>query len=220
MTGNEHERRRPGLWHGIGMQLRHPAGFGGSLMGRLMIFMNARPYSLAIEALAVQPEDTVLELGCGPGFGIARLARLAKRGEVIGIDVSDVMLRQARRRNRKAIGRGRVRLISGCFTRLPLCNENCDRILAVNVAYFFHPDGHEVREAWRVLKPGGRMVLYVTDRASMRRWPFASPESHLLHDADSLFLLLRNGGVPPESIAIRELSLPLGIRGLVAIINK
>ena len=219
-TGRRASRSKRDFWHAIGMQLRQPSGQGGKVAGWLMRFINARPYSLALEALEARPDDTVLELGFGPGFGIARLAQLVSHGRVIGIDASEVMLGQALHRNRKAICRGRVRLVLGSFSRLPLPEESCDRILAVNVAYFFHPDGREIRESRRVLKSGGRLVLYVTDERSMRRWPLAGPESHRLLDAESLRDLVRCGGFARENIEVREAILPFGIRGLLAVVHK
>ena len=65
------------------------------------------------------------------------------------------MLAQASRRNRRTIGEGRVRLRLGRFDALPFEPESIDKILAVNVVYFFHKDADEIREAMRVLRPGG-----------------------------------------------------------------
>ena len=76
----------------------------------------------AVEMLNVQPTDRVLELGCGPGVAIAALATRATRGLVVGVDRSDVMIRQARRRNADAIREGRVELIHSPVERLQVAN--------------------------------------------------------------------------------------------------
>src|ERR671932_1469772 len=64
---------------------------------------NVRRNRWAVELLDVKPTDRVIELGCGPGVAIAALAARATRGLVVGVDHSQVMVSQARRRNRAAI---------------------------------------------------------------------------------------------------------------------
>ena len=120
-----------------------------------MTIVNKEPNQLAIDALALRPTDTVLELGFGPGSAIKAMSAAVSEGFVLGIDKSPEMLAQASRRNRAAIEKGRVQLRLGSFCTLPLRSGTVDKILAVNVVYFFAPDGREIREAWRLLKPGG-----------------------------------------------------------------
>ena len=146
------------IWSAIGHQLKCPAGPQGRLAGRVMSVVNRQPNHRAIQALSVQPSDTVLELGFGPGEAIKALAALALHGLVLGIDQSLDMLVQASRRNRLEIERERVQLRLGNFGSLPWPEGSIDKVLGVNVVYFFSRDAREVREAWRVLKPGGLMA--------------------------------------------------------------
>lgn len=208
------------VWTGIGEQLRSPSGRYGRLIGRLMAVVNEAPNQLAIAAVGAQPSDTVLELGFGPGRGIAALAQQAIEGRVLGIDQSSEMLELATRANRRAIAQGRVRLRLGRFDALPYADASINSVLAVNVAYFFRPEGKEVAEIHRVLAPGGLAVIYVTDRATMRRWKFSGPDTHRLYDADELVSLLRQGGFGFHDIAIETVGLPFGVRGLVAAATK
>ncbi|MDQ0505337.1 class I SAM-dependent methyltransferase [Xanthobacter agilis] len=205
-----------GLWHRLGCQLAHPEGPWGTLAGRVMARINATPYRHAIAALAPYPDDQVLEIGFGPGAGLAELARRVTRGHVCGLEASDAMLRLARRRNGAALAARRMTLAMGDFRRLPWADRSFDRVLGVNVAYFFDPDGDAVGEIARVLRPGGWLVLYVTDRATMVRWPFAGPRTHVTYDAEALRRILERGGFAPEAIDIRSSRLPLGVKGLVA----
>jgi protein-L-isoaspartate O-methyltransferase len=83
-------------------QFHHPTGLGGHLAGWIM---SRRPSNVArnrwaVQLLEVQPSERVIELGCGPGVAVAALATRAVRGLVVGVDHSQVMIRQARRRNR------------------------------------------------------------------------------------------------------------------------
>jgi ubiquinone/menaquinone biosynthesis C-methylase UbiE len=80
-----------------------------------------------VSLLDVQRDDRVLEIGFGPGIAIRELARLAADGRVCGIDHSEVMLRQASRRNADAIRRGAVDLRLGSVDALPDFDAPFDR---------------------------------------------------------------------------------------------
>lgn len=210
--------RRPGggLWHRLGRQLARPQGRAGALAGHLMTWMNRRPNALAIAALEVRPDDHVLEIGFGPGDGLAMLARQAGLGLIHGIDGSPAMLAQASRRNAQAIAEGRMRLAGGDARRLPFPDAGFDKVLGVNVAYFFDSNGDAMAEIHRVLRPGGRVSLYVTDRATMAGWPFADAQTHVTYDGADLMALLTRGGFAPARVMIRAVALPLGVKGLIA----
>jgi SAM-dependent methyltransferase len=208
------------IWSVIGHQLKCPAGPQGRLAGRIMSVINKQPNHLAIRALSLQPRDTVLELGFGPGVAIKEMAALAPQGLVLGIDQSLDMLVQASRRNRVEIERERVQLRLGNFCSLPWAAESIDKILAVNVVYFFGRDAREVREARRILKPGGLMAVYVTDKSTMAHWKFSGPDTHVLFGPDSLRGLLTRGGFSEEDISLGAVMLSFGIRGLLAIARK
>ncbi|WP_024278149.1 class I SAM-dependent methyltransferase [Xanthobacter sp. 126] len=205
------------LWHWLGHQLAHPEGGGGVLVGRAMSLANREPYRLAIEALRPAQQDRVLEIGFGPGAGIAALAACVPGGHVAGIEGSPAMLRLAASRNRGAVAGGQVELREGDFRALPWAGASFDGVLAVNVAYFFDAGGAAAFEIRRVLKPGGRAVLYVTDRSTMARWPFAGADTHRTYDAAELRRLLVQGGFRDADIRVVAHRLPFGVEGLIAV---
>ncbi len=213
-------RLRDRFWERVGNQLRHPSGISGAVTGSLMAVLNARPYLFAIDALDLAPSDTVLEMGFGPGQGLLALAARTPHGHVAGVDHSVRMLRRAERRNRAAILAGRMELVEGTFDALPWPDAAFDKVLLVNAVYFFDSAGRDMSEVRRVLRPGGRLVVYATDRASMRTWPFSRPETHTTFDAGDLAGLLRRAGFDRAPIRIDAVSLPLGINGLVAVAVK
>src|SRR5688500_7109770 len=91
-------------------QFHQPTGLGGRLAGRVM---GHRPSNVernrwAVELLDVQPNERVLEIGCGPGVAIAALASRVPEGLVVAVDHSEVMISQTRRRNTAAVDAGRV----------------------------------------------------------------------------------------------------------------
>lgn len=203
----------------IGRQLRCPSGVLGRLVGHGLALVNREPNRLSIEALDVGHGDTVLEMGCGPGAALSALDSGTPAGRIIGVDLSPDMISLARRRNGRTVASGKIELYQASFTALPLEPETVDRILAVNVVYFFPAGPAALTEACRVLKPGGVMAVFATERASMQRFAFARPDTHRLFDADELVACLRQG-FPAESIVIRKVSLAFGIAGLIATVHK
>jgi ubiquinone/menaquinone biosynthesis C-methylase UbiE len=210
--------RQSPLWAAIGRQLRNPSGFGGRLIGRLMALANRRSNGIAIRALDCSPDDTILDLGCGSGPAVKVLAAMAGQGLILGIDHSETMLARALRHNRYAIRHGRVRLLRGRIDALPCRDNTIDRILAVHVVYF--AGAAAVREARRVLRPGGRIVIVATDRSAMARWTFAQPSTHELFDLPGLADLLVRGGFATSEISVTPIKLAFGVQALLAIATK
>ena len=113
---------------------------------------NVQRNKWAVELLDVQPTDHVLELGCGPGVAVAALAGRATRGLVVGVDHSEVMIRQARRRNAAAIRQGRVRLIHSPVERLQVTDGPFDAALAVNNVGMWPEPTAQLRDIGRLLR--------------------------------------------------------------------
>jgi SAM-dependent methyltransferase len=112
-----------------------------------------------VSLLDVQPADRVLEIGFGPGLAIAELAR-AGAGHVYGIDHSEVMLRQASKRNAAGIRAGRVTLLNASADQLPpALGGPFDVILAVNSLGFWPAPGERLTELRQRLAPGGRIAI-------------------------------------------------------------
>jgi SAM-dependent methyltransferase len=207
------------VWHGIGAQLRHPSGPWGRIAGRAMAIANAKPNALAIAALGIEGGESVLELGCGPGLALQGLLRLPHLARLIGLDWSDVMLAQAARRNRRALEAGRLALVRGDFARLPFAAEVADAILAVNVVYFMQSPA-AMRDARRLLRWGGRIVLYATHGSTMRGWPFAGPDTHRLFDQDQLTALMIDAGFAADCVRVEGVNAGFGVGGLIAVAHK
>ncbi len=148
-------------------QLRRPSGLYGRVIGRKLARWNAAENAFVLELLAVGRDDTVLEIGFGPGEAVHAAASIASGGRVIGVDHSPTMLARARRRNAAAIRDGRVELLLGSADRLPLPDETVDRALAVNVIYFLDEPVAAFREWRRVLRPGGRLAVFLGHRDDM-----------------------------------------------------
>ena len=94
---------------------------------------------------------TVLDLGCGTGVVLRELADWAKP---IGLDMSDLALNFCRQRNIQ-------KLIQGDGSKLPLHDKTIDAIIGLDIFEHIEDDAAAFAEAYRVLKPGGTLVLSV-----------------------------------------------------------
>src|SRR5437868_4836903 len=102
MTNSAISHNRSGCpGEGWRSQFGCPRGFFGWIAGHLMAWKNRERSRHVVSLLNLRPEDHVLEIGFGAGTDIERVQQFASQGKVIGIDRSELMLRQASRRNAK-----------------------------------------------------------------------------------------------------------------------
>src|SRR5262245_26121351 len=109
-----------------------PKGMLGRLGGILMARTNRKCTAWVIDLLGIRPNDSVLEVGFGPGVGIELLSKSAQGAYVAGIDSSKEMVEQATARNAKAIQSGRVDLRHGSVANLPFENNTFNKVLTIN----------------------------------------------------------------------------------------
>ena len=116
---------------------------------------------LVCEALAATPGERTLDAGCGPGFYVAELAEVVgDAGTVVGLDESEAMLGLAAARNE---GRQNVSLHPAPVTAMPLEDESFDAAISVQVLEYVRDVDVALAELRRVLRPGGRLVVWDVD---------------------------------------------------------
>jgi SAM-dependent methyltransferase len=147
-------------------QFLRPHGFRGRAAGWVMATRgsNRERNIWAVGLLDVQPHDRVLEIGFGPGIAIQEFARRATNGLVVGVDHSEVMVRQARKRNTAAVRAGRVDLRLGSAEALPGFDAPFDKILAVNSLLFWDDPVARLKELHDRLRPGGQIAIVYQPR--------------------------------------------------------
>ena len=145
----------------LAQQLRKPEGNYGREVGKVMAQKNSEVIAFTLTCLGVRASDHVLEIGFGPGEGIAQAVRLAPKGFVAGIDYSKDMLVMAEERNHRALMQERAELALGDARELPYADESFDKIFAVNVFHFWPNPAQELAKCRRVLKPGGSIAFFM-----------------------------------------------------------
>ena len=147
----------------IAQQFALPRGVFGRIVGAVMARANATLTRRVVDALHLKGGETVLEIGPGPGTGLALLATLLPTGRVYGVEPSSVMRVQAASRTRRFADR--VELIDATADTLPLPPGSCDAVCAVNNIQLWRPLPESLARVFDVLAPGGTVAFGVTERA-------------------------------------------------------
>jgi arsenite methyltransferase len=132
-----------------------------------------RRRQLVYDALDAQIGDHVVDVGCGPGFYSRELLdKVGPDGSVTGVDESPQMLAVAKRRSQ---GFENVRFAEGDATALPVESGRFDRALSVQVLEYVTDVARALAEMHRALRPGGRVVIWDVDWATLS-WHSEDPD--------------------------------------------
>jgi len=145
------------LW--IFRQVRKPSGPLGRRIVRAMNLSHAAMTDWGLQQAVVPKGAVILDVGCGGGRTVRRLAALAPEGRIIGLDYSVASVAVSRDTNAQEIETGRVQIQQGSVAALPFPNGTFDMVTAVETHYYWPDLPANVREILRVLKPGGTFSL-------------------------------------------------------------
>jgi ubiquinone/menaquinone biosynthesis C-methylase UbiE len=124
--------------------------------------MNRRHSQLTdwgLQHVAIDSDATILDIGCGGGRTIHKLAALATEGKVYGVDSSDTSVAVSQKTNQEGIKTGHVEILHGSVSHLPFPDQMFTFATAVET-HFYWPDlPADMREVLRVLKRGGVLVI-------------------------------------------------------------
>ena len=152
-------------------QCRKPSDRAGRQVLRRMNVSHSEVTAWGLSHVDICKHFTILDVGCGGGQTIARLAATAAEGKVFGLDYSDASVAAARETNAAAIDQGRVDIQLGSVSRLPYADGTFDLVTAVETHYYWPDLANDVREVIRVLRPNGTFVIVAeTYRGRRNDW--------------------------------------------------
>lgn len=111
-------------------------------------------YPPMLAELEIDPFDDVLDVGCGTGPVIELLAKKYPEKHFVGLDITPAMIEVARSK-----GLSNVEFLVGDAENLPFGDESFDAVLCSNSFHHYPNPGAFLREAHRVLRPGGKLIL-------------------------------------------------------------
>lgn len=197
-----------GLSGYLARQLSRPQGlFGSRFIGRMMNRGNAHLESFALEMVAPQASDHILEVGFGNGQLTEQMCRAATSGLVYGIDISDDMVAQTTARLRPYIKAGKAKLERAAVSRIPLTDGSMDKAVTCNTVYFWPDPVADARELLRILKHGGTFVCGFRVAADMERFGFVAENRGIFknaYSAEEMEKLLLTAGFSTATIHKRS----------------
>jgi len=140
-------------------QVRKPSGWLGKRVVRTMNLSHGAMTDWALGLIAVPGNAVILDIGCGGGRTVQKLAVLASEGKVYGLDYSPTSVEVSRATNAEEIEAGRVQIEQGSVAALPYPDRSFDLVTAVETHYYWPDLPANMREILRALKPGGQFVL-------------------------------------------------------------
>ena len=162
----------------------------------------------ASDALAMLVANTAqissgdMVLDCGFGFGDQDIlwSQTLKPKRIIGLNVTESQVTKARERIALAGLGDRIDLRHGSATEMPIESDSVDQVVALESAFHFHTRERFFREAWRVLRAGGRLVT-----ADIIPMPVVSPLRARLKQRVSWGLVARKFAIPIENAYTRPI---------------
>lgn len=186
-------------------QARKPAGmFGRFYMSRVFEKGNRELNEMVKGNLFVGKNDRVLEIGFGTGMVIKSIADNLDKGVIEGVDFSKSMAGIARRKNRKHIRNGKVKILLGDFDELEFEENSFDKIFSVNTIYFWKNPEATIGKIFKLLKPGGKIVLGFHEKSEMEKMPLDSDVFMHYTTRDMRRLLSLDGSMDSVDIISKE----------------
>jgi SAM-dependent methyltransferase len=157
------------------LQARKPTKWMGMLFLQAMNKGHSGLTDWGLAHVVIMNHFSILDVGCGGGETVRKLAMAATVGMVYGIDYAEGSVAASQARNRQLIKAGRVSIHKGSVSKLPFADNRFDLVTAVETQYYWPDLIEDMREILRVLKPGGRLIViaetYKGGKYDKIKWP-------------------------------------------------
>ena len=178
----------------LAKQLGNPSGIIGRWVAAPV--WNKRNIALndvALENLALSPDDCVLEIGFGGGYLLGKMSKIVTDGLLAGVDGSQAMVDYCEKRFRALIRDGWLDLKCATAESLPYPDAYFTKVCSVNSIFYWHDVPAAFSQVWRVLADGGALVLCFTCKESLEDKSFAR-QGLVLYDADEVQQMMESAG--------------------------
>lgn len=140
-------------------QVRKPDRFAGRLIAKLMNQSHSKLTDWALTHVRIAEAFHILDVGCGGGRTIEKLAAAAPAGKIYGIDYASGSVATSRAWNKELIREGRVEIQEATVSKLPFAADAFDLVTAIETQYYWPDLVNDMREILRVLNPGGTLAV-------------------------------------------------------------
>ena len=188
-------------------QCQKPRGWLGRLTLWRMNTSHSKLTDWGLGHVSVEKGYTILDVGCGGGKTVSKLAAMASEGKVYGVDFSEESVAVSKKTNARWIEAGRVEIQHASVSQLPFPNGMFDLVTAVETHFWWPDIPGGTRETFRVVKPGGRLILIAevykgaNTLAAKLAEKYADRSPIKLLSVDEHRELLRNAGFTEVQVA-------------------
>ncbi|WP_278247635.1 class I SAM-dependent methyltransferase [Clostridium botulinum] len=140
-------------------QFRRPKGMMGKFIAKSMNKEHFEVTTWGLDKFKVKEDNIILDIGCGGGRTVNRLAHGVPKGKVFGMDYSLDCVNFSKKYNKDLIENGKVEIIHGSVDKMPFEDDKFDIISAVETTYFWPNLLDSFKEVRRVLKPSGKFII-------------------------------------------------------------
>ncbi len=191
----------------VGKQLKKPNGFFASKVAKGMNVSNKNLYDLVFQNLDLKNNENVLEVGFGNGFFFKQINQKNQSANFFGVEISKEMIRQCIRLNNELIINKTLEVTHFSGVILPYEKEFFDKLIAVNLIYFWENPTENIKELHRVLKPNGELFIGIRPFEVLKELPFTKETFNLQQDSWWITLFETYGFQLNKNQIIEELPL-------------
>jgi len=136
----------------------------------------------AVETLAVQADDLILEIGCGHGIAVSLVCKMltSGTGTVTAIDRSQTMIDMATKRNQSYVAAGKASFRCAALEEADFGKERFNKIFAIRVNFFIQQPTRQLAILKQLLTPGGALYLFYDPPIATQTPPFVNDATQSL----------------------------------------
>ncbi len=164
-------------------QVRKPGRWAGRFFLWMMNASHSGLTDWGLKHAFIRKDFRILDVGCGGGRTIEKLAAFAPEGMIYGVDYADGSVAASRAKNAGLIQAGRVQVEQATVSRLPFRDDMIDLVTAIETQYYWPDLVNDMREILRVLAPGGTLVIIAESYKNGRFEAIQRPAMKLLRSS-------------------------------------